>query len=122
MSQTESIFNPADESLKERVGAYYNVCMAYHLSHASLTGLNSFEIDGYLGDASEIASAENTVSSSMGLAKKSVSSNELEKAVKEQLLTREQLLEIIHASRIHDIEAQRQSENKNDQSTNKFRR
>lgn len=116
MSQAETIFNPRDNSLKERVRAYYSVSQAFQLSAASQ------KPKGYIGDKTEVDTAFKVLLSSFTDAKKSVSNADLKTAKEDGYLNDEQLKKIVQANRAHEMATRRMNLSNSRRDTIKFQR
>lgn len=116
MSQAETIFNPLDNSLKERVRAYYSVSQAFQLSAATQKPKD------YIGDKTEVDTAFNVLLSSFADAKKSVSNADLKTAKEDGYLDDEQLKKIVQANRAHEMATRRATTLDSHQDTTKNQR
>lgn len=110
MSQTESIFNPLDNSLAERVRAYYSVCQAFSHSQSSLKQTDRSGVIGYLGENKEVKSAFKIINQSFSQANREVSQSDLQLANAEGLLSNDQMLEIVKVRRSQEMVRSRESQ------------
>jgi len=109
MSDSESIFNPIDDSLSERVRAYHRVCRAFILVHRSSLSLDSNHLNSHIGDAIETKEAMKSIKFSFDKAKKSVSKKDVSQALKEGIISNGQNSEIIQADREYELAIKRAS-------------
>ena len=103
MSRAESIFNPQDDSLSEKVYAYYGVCRDYSRVQASLKQTKQGKNKDYIGDHDEVLAAYEIISQSLTLASSEVSMSELQQAKEEGLLSGNQFAEIVQTQRQYEI-------------------
>ena len=80
VSNVETLFNPRDDSLAEKVKAYYEVCRDYHRVQASLNHTKQGKNTDFIGDHDEVVTAYDMISNSLSQASMQVSSAELQKA------------------------------------------
>ncbi len=107
MNNIQSIFNPCDDSLGERVRAYYSVCQAYALSQASLKQTRQQgEID-YIGEKKEVEDAFQIISQSLEQAARTISQADLQQAKAQGLLDDQQILEIVQVQRSQQMTSRR---------------
>jgi len=102
MSDTESIFNPLDDSLKERVRAYYAVCKAIALSEASRD-----QSEQYIGDAKQVSAAHKVLVRSLKVASQDVTDSDLQNAKQKGFLSDSEMVNILQLRRQQKIQEQR---------------
>lgn len=117
MSHPESIFNPLNDSLAERVRAYYSVCQAFTLSQASLKQTERMGDVGYLGEEHEVKDAFKVINQSLTQANSEISKTELQDAKEKGLLSSQQLLEIVQVQRSQEMAQNRASHQFKDQAS-----
>lgn len=120
MNDTETIFNPLNDSLSERVRAYYSVYQAYGHSQASLKHTRQHGEVDYLGELDGIEDAVRVINQSVTHANREVSQSDLQQAKSEGLLSEEQLVEIVQLQRSQKMSENRQSQG--DSHTDQFQR
>ena len=121
MSQSESIFNPLDNSLAERVRAYYSVCQAFSHSHSSLKQTERTGEISYLGEKEEVTSGFRIINQSLSQANKKVSQSDLQQANTKGLLSDEQMLEIVQIRRSQEMATNRESQQQSGSNQNTLR-
>ena len=110
MEAFETIFNPLNDSLSERVRAYYSVCQAFTHSQASLKHTQQFGELDYLGDEQHIKDASRIIYQSFEQANAKVSQADLQEAKERGLISQEQLVEIVQVRRSQEVAQSRNSQ------------
>lgn len=110
VSNVETLFNPRDDSLAEKVKAYYDVCRDYHRVQASLKHTKQGKHTDYIGDHDEVVTAYDMISNSLSLASTQVSSAELQKAKDQGYISEKQLVEIVQTQRQSKMQHNRQQQ------------
>ncbi|MFQ3247544.1 MAG: hypothetical protein ACI9SP_004201 [Arenicella sp.] len=95
MNEAQSLFNPRDDSLAEKVDDYYSVCWDYSRAQSSLKLTGQGKNIDYIGDHSEVIPAYETISHSLSQASREVSSADLQDAKERGIINENQLLEIV---------------------------
>lgn len=114
MNNTETIFNPIDDSLEAKVEAYYSVCQAFSLSQSSLKQTQKAGEVDYLGDEASLQQAFDLANSSLKQANAQVSKKDLQSAQESGLLTKEQFTEILQTQRAQELSQKRQAQSSQD--------
>ena len=117
MSNSESLFNPQDDSLSEKVNAYYTVCQDFSRVQASLKQTKRSKNTDFIGDHDEVVSAYNIISQSLIQASSEVSKSDLLEAKKQGLLSDNQVAEITQTQHQHEISNIRQQQTRSNSST-----
>lgn len=107
MSNTETVFNPVDESLESQIRAYYDLCVAYTHAHASLKHTRQNGTVDYIGDLADIEDACRITSKSLHEAQQVISNESLLSAKQKNLITNEQYSEIVLAQRTLQMSSRR---------------
>jgi hypothetical protein len=87
MTQSDTIFNPKDNSLQARIYAYRSVMNAWYNAEASLKVMDDDEWSHTLGEKEEIVKAHETILNSLKTANKEISGKEINQAKELGLLT-----------------------------------
>jgi RNA:NAD 2'-phosphotransferase (TPT1/KptA family) len=122
MSNVETLFNPRDDSLAEKVKAYYDVCRDYHRVQASLKHTQQGKQSDYIGDHEEVLSASQMISQSLTHASKAVSNADLQQAKDKGFINDSQLVEMVQLQRQSEMQQTRQQQNTSDSDSSRFQR
>lgn len=121
MSNIETLFNPRDDSLTEKVNAYYSVCRDYARVQASLKQTKQGKNTDFIGEHDEVVSAYELISQSLHQANSKVSQSDLKQAKDKGLLNDNQLMEIIQVQRLQEMDSKRQNKNSDSHSSSQRR-
>jgi hypothetical protein len=122
MSNVETLFNPRDDSLAEKVKAYYDVCRDYNRVQASLKHTQQSKQSGYIGDHEEVLSASQIINQSLTHASKAVSNADLQTAKDKGFINDSQLVEMVQLQRQSEMQQTRQQQNTSDSDSSRFQR
>jgi len=122
MNDAPNLFNPRDDSLAEKVNAYYGVCRDYSRVQSSLKQTEQGKNIHFIGDHSEVMSAYEAISQSLAHASKEVSSADLQHALEEGYLSQEQTHEILTIKRSHELALKRSVDTHRHQSSSEAKR
>lgn len=98
MSDTESIFNPLNDSLIERVRAYCSVAKAYADLKANIASSENGEYQNWIGEKQQLDDAHLVLESSFELANQSVSLSDLTDAKEKGLLNEKDIFDAVQVS------------------------
>ncbi|MCW8830255.1 MAG: hypothetical protein OQK32_01925 [Gammaproteobacteria bacterium] len=110
MADTEHIYTPQDDSLAERIRAYRSVHEAYANAEASLNLLDNDEWADRLGEKQEIEQAYKICRHSLQIASQSISQNELQQARRQDLISDEEVRELIQNKRQSEMQGLRDNQ------------
>ena len=122
MNDAPSLFNPRDDSLAEKVNAYYGVCRDYSRVQSSLKQTEKGKNIHFIGDHSEVMSAYETISQSLAYAPNEVSSADLEQAKEQGIISENQLREIVQVQRQSSLQKTREQSLNHDSDTPRHHR
>lgn len=112
MTQSDTIFTPRNNSLKERIKAYRFVVSAWYNAEASLKVMDEDEWAHTLGEKEEIVKAHDIILNSLKTASKEISLNEMKQARELGLLSNSEAQEFINNSRKEEIKKIRSNRDK----------
>lgn len=122
MNDGLNLFNPRDDSLAEKINAYYGVCRDYSRVQSSLKQTEQGKNIHFIGDHGEVMSAYETISQSLAQASKEVSSADLQRAREQGIISESQLLEMVQIQRQSDLQKTREQQNRTDNDSSRMRR
>lgn len=122
MNDVESLFNPRDNSLAEKVNGYYAVCRDYSRVQSSLKQTEQGKNIHFVGDHSEVMSAYETISRSLADASNQVSSADLQQAKEQGIISEGQLFEMVQIQRQSELQKTREQQNRTDNDSSRVRR
>lgn len=113
------MFIPVDDLLTSRIDALRYVYSAYENIEASDSVKHKKEWRDRLGSDEEIASAKKIITDSLAKAQQSISKEEYDEAIKQNLISTDEIKRIISAKRLNEMEEKQKSYSSTDGHTQK---
>jgi len=122
MIETAHLFFPDDGSLLDKVAAYKSVHEANSRAKQSLELANNPRWADSLGERKEIEDAVRISQNSLLIATDSISKADMQRAQDDQLITREEAIELAQLKRQFEMKARRESSSEAQYHSNKAKR
>lgn len=112
MTQSDTIYNPKDNSLQERIKAYQSVMNAWYNAEASLKLMDDDEWSYTLGEKEEIVKAHDIILNSLNTATHQITKDEMKQAKELGFLSDNEAKEFVQDKHLQEMKKIRKNRNK----------